>query len=81
MPHSSDNANSYSYTITFLSTFRRALRMYAFLQVLVSQRLNNTPVLGWILRMLEFPGLGDCYQVRYAVPMGYVHIRGVWSYA
>lgn len=33
-------------------------------QVLVSEQLNNTPMLGWILRMLEFPGLGECYQVN-----------------
>lgn len=33
-------------------------------KVLVSERLNNTPILGWILRILEFPGLGDCYQVH-----------------
>lgn len=30
----------------------------------MSERLNHTPVLGWILRILEFPGLGDCYQVK-----------------
>lgn len=32
--------------------------------MLVSERLNNTPVFGWILKILEFPGLGDCYQVK-----------------
>ncbi|CAM9308114.1 unnamed protein product [Ectocarpus sp. 12 AP-2014] len=40
----------------------RAVGAHGYTKVLVSQRLNNTPVLGWILRMLEFPGLGDCYQ-------------------
>lgn len=40
----------------------RRLNLYL-LQVLVSERLNHIPLLGWILRILEFPDLGDCYQV------------------
>ncbi|CAM9237592.1 unnamed protein product [Pylaiella littoralis] len=40
----------------------RAVGAHGYLKVLVSERLTNAPVLGWILKILEFPGLGDCYQ-------------------
>ncbi|CAM9476529.1 unnamed protein product, partial [Sphacelaria rigidula] len=40
----------------------RAVGAHGYTKVLVSERLIRVPVLGWILRMLEFPVLGDCYQ-------------------
>jgi len=45
-------------------------------QVLVSERAKDTPVLGWILKILEFPGLGDCYQVSQSNKLS--PARGGW---
>ncbi|CAM9168760.1 unnamed protein product [Choristocarpus tenellus] len=40
----------------------RLVGAHGYTKVMVSERLIQTPILGWLLKLLEFPGIGPCYQ-------------------